>query len=77
MQHILRIIGIALHYKSRLIAAYLCTAGALVAYVFLPYFFGKAIDEIATHLRVGEGSVPSSAILTSVAIIMALGVIRG
>ena len=77
MQHILRIIGIALHYKSRLIAAYLCTAGALVAYVFLPYFFGQAIDDIASHLRSGEGSVPSSAILTSVAIIMALGVIRG
>ena len=77
MQHILRIIGIALHYKSRLIAAYLCTAGALVAYVFLPYFFGEAIDDIASHLRAGEGSVPSSAILTSVAIIMALGVIRG
>jgi len=77
MQHILRIIGIALHYKSRLIAAYLCTAGALVAYVFLPYFFGEAIDDIASHLRAGEGSVPSSAILISVAIIMALGVIRG
>ncbi len=76
MQHILRIIGIALHYKSRLIAAYLCTAGALVAYVFLPRFFGKAIDDIAAHLG-GDGSVPSSAILTSVAIIMALGVIRG
>ena len=75
MQHILRIIGIALHYKSRLIAAYLCTAGALVAYVFLPRFFGKAIDDIASHL--GEGSVPSSAILISVGIIMALGVIRG
>ena len=77
MQHILRIIGIALRYKSRLIAAYLCTAGALVAYVFLPYFFGEAIDDIASHLKAGEGSVPSSAILTSVAIIMALGVIRG
>ena len=77
MQHILRIIGIALHYKSRLIAAYLCTAGALVAYVLLPYFFGEAIDDIASHLRAGEGSVPSSAILTSVAIIMSLGVIRG
>jgi ATP-binding cassette subfamily B protein len=76
MQHILRIIGIALHYKSRLIAAYLCTAGALVAYVFLPRFFGQAIDDIAAHLG-GDGSVPSSAILTSVAIIMALGVIRG
>ena len=75
MQHILRIIGIAFHYKSRLIAAYLCTAGALVAYVFLPRFFGKAIDDIASHL--GEGSVPSSAILISVGIIMALGVIRG
>ena len=75
MQHILRIIGIALHYKSRLIAAYLCTAGALVAYVFLPRIFGKAIDDIASHL--GEGSVPSSAILISVGIIMALGVIRG
>ncbi|MDP7627998.1 MAG: ABC transporter ATP-binding protein [SAR202 cluster bacterium] len=77
MQHILRIIGIALHYKSRLIAAYLCTAGALVAYVLLPYLFGEAIDDIASHLRAGEGSVPSSAILTSVAIIMSLGVIRG
>jgi len=75
MQHILRIIGIALHYKYRLIAAYVCTAGALVAYVFLPRFFGKAIDDIADHL--GDGSVPSSAILISVGVIMALGVIRG
>ena len=76
MEHILRIIGVALHYKYRLAFAYLCSAGALVAYVFLPEFFGRAIDDIVDAVDAG-GDIPADVVLTSVVIIMVLGVIRG
>ena len=76
MEHIFRIIGVALHYKYRLTFAYLCSAGALVAYVFLPEFFGRAIDDIVDAVDAG-GDIPVDVVLTSVVIIMVLGVIRG
>ena len=76
MQHILRIVKIALHYKYRLIFAYVCTAGAMVAYVYLPRFFGDAIDDIAQPLMLNE-PISESAVLKSVIIIMILGLVRG
>lgn len=76
MQHILRIVKIALQYKYRLIFAYLCTVGAMVAYVYLPRFFGDAIDAIAQPLMMNE-PISESAVLKSVVIIMILGVVRG
>ena len=76
MQHILRIVKIALQYKYRLIFAYVCTVGAMVAYVYLPRFFGDAIDAIAKPLMMNE-PISESAVLKSVIIIMILGVVRG
>ena len=54
MKHIFRIVKIAFHYKYRLIFAYVCTVGAMVAYVYLPRFFGDAIDDIAQPLMLNE-----------------------
>ena len=76
MQHIFRIVKIALQYKYRLIFAYVCTVGAMVAYVYLPRFFGDAIDAIAQPLMLNE-PISESAVLESVIIIMILGVVRG
>ena len=76
MSYIFRIIAIAVRYKYRLIAAYLCTAGAIVAYVALPKLFGQAIDKIVQPLMEGR-EVEIGAILAPVAIIMLLGVVRG
>ena len=67
---------IALNYKYRLIFAYVCTAGAMIAYVYLPRFFGDAIDDIAQPLMLDE-PISESAVLKSVIIIMILGVVRG
>jgi ATP-binding cassette subfamily B multidrug efflux pump len=76
MHHIFRIVKIALNYKYRLIFAYVCTAGAMIAYVYLPRFFGDAIDDIAQPLMLDE-PISESAVLKSVIIIMILGVVRG
>ncbi|MCL0105349.1 ABC transporter ATP-binding protein/permease [Dehalococcoidia bacterium] len=76
MQHILRIVKIALQYKYRLIFAYACTVGAMVAYVYLPRFFGDAIDDIAQPLMLNE-PISEAAVLKSVIVIMILGVVRG
>ena len=76
MNHILRIIGYAFRHKTRLIMAYLCTAGAVAAYVVLPRFFGEAIDLIADNVGTVAG-IPAREILISIAIILGLSVIRG
>ncbi len=55
--------------------AYACTAGALVAYVMLPRYFGDAIDEISVAFDTGE--YDKGAIFTIVLIIFALSSIRG
>ncbi len=55
--------------------AYACTAGALVAYVMLPRYFGDAIDEISVAFDTGE--YDKGAIFTIVLIIFALSAIRG
>ena len=76
MEHIARIIGYALRHRMRLIVAYLCTAGAVASYVFLPRYFGKAIDAIAIPLEKGE-SVNNDLLVSSIVIIVVLSVIRG
>ena len=76
MEHIARIIGYALRHRMRLIVAYLCTAGAVASYVFLPRYFGKAIDAIAIPLEKGE-SVNNDLLVSSIVIIIVLSVIRG
>ncbi len=55
--------------------AYACTAGALVAYVMLPRYFGDAIDEISVAFDTGD--YDKGAIFTIVLIIFALSAIRG
>ena len=76
MLEILRIIRIALHHnKWSLIWAYTTTAGALVAYVLMPRYFGQAIDSITEILRTGTYS--QTTILTIIGIILGLSIIRG
>ena len=76
MHHILRIVRIALNYKYRLILAYMCTAGAMVAYVYLPRYFGDAIDAIAEPIQLNQ-QISESDVLQSVMIILLLGLVRG
>ena len=76
MHHILRIVRIALNYKYRLIFAYMCTAGAMVAYVYLPRYFGDAIDAIAEPIKLNQ-QISESDVLQSVMIILLLGLVRG
>ena len=76
MHHILRIVRIALNYKYRLILAYVCTAGAMVAYVYLPRYFGDAIDAIAEPIQLNQ-QISESDVLQSVMIILLLGLVRG
>ena len=75
MEIIFRIIGIALRHPWRMFGAYACTAGALVAYVMLPRYFGDAIDEISVAFDTGD--YDKGAIFTIVLIIFALSAIRG
>ena len=75
MLEILRIIRIALRHKWSLFWAYTTTAGALVAYVLMPRYFGQAIDNITEILRTGTYS--ESAILSIIGIILGLSIIRG
>ena len=75
MDVILRIIGIALRHKWRLVATLLCMAGANAAYLVLPKLFGNAVNKIATGFQGGD--VSERALLSIVFIILALGAIRG
>ena len=75
MLEVLRIIRIALRQKWQLIGAYTTTAGALVAYVLMPRYFGEAVDSITEILR--TGSYSESAILSLIGIILGLSIIRG
>ena len=75
MNHIIRIIGIAARHKWWMIGAYSSMAGALVAYIMLPQYFGEAIDKIAVVLETGE--YDQGAIVSIVVIIMVLSIIRG
>ena len=76
MQHILRIIKIALRYKYRLTFSYLSTVGAIAAYIFLPKLFGQAIDSVAEPILAG-GKVDTGILYPCILIILGLSVIRG
>ena len=56
-------------------AAYLFTAGATAAYVFLPELFGNAVDNVAGTIEAGEAV--NSAILVTCILIVGLGMVRG
>ena len=75
MKIILRIIGIALRHRWRLIASYVCMVGATVTYLLLPRYFGKAIDQIVEIFQGGQ--VSQNAILVVVLIILGLSIVRG
>ena len=75
MIEIARIIGIALKYKWKLITAYTCAMGALIAYVLVPPYVKRAVDGIVEIIDTGVYS--QSALLTTVSIIFVLMLIRG
>ena len=75
MVEIFRIIGVALRYRWRLIGAYTSMVGALIAFVLMPMYFGKAIDSVKTMLESGDYN--QSGMLTIVVIILGLSIIRG
>lgn len=75
MIHIIRIVGIAAHHKWWMIGAYASTIGALISYVLLPRYFGKAIDTISEVL--GTGDYSQSTIVSIVLIILGLSIVRG
>ena len=77
MQHILRIIKIALRYKYRLSFAYLSTIGAIAAYIFLPKLFGDAIDSVAEPILAGDSEIHTATLYTCILLILGLSVIRG
>ena len=54
----------------------MCTAGAMVAYVYLPRYFGDAIDAIAEPIQLNQ-QISESDVLQSVMIILLLGLVRG
>ncbi|MCI0840706.1 MAG: ABC transporter ATP-binding protein [Chloroflexi bacterium] len=70
-----RIVQIAFRRKLLMAGAYASMIGATVAYLFLPKFFGQAIDTVKAMLDGGEFS--SATVLTIVGFIFVLSVIRG
>ena len=54
----------------------MCTAGAMVAYVYLPKYFGDAIDAISEPIKLNQ-QISESDVLQSVMIILLLGLVRG
>ena len=75
MEAIVRIARMSLHHKWRLGAAYGCMLGATVAFLLIPKYVGKAIDQIAEVYN--DGAVSESAILEIVLMILGLMTIRG
>ena len=75
MKTLLRIIAIALRHPWLLAGAYASMVGATAAYLTLPWLFGKAIDEIAGAFR--DGTSSDTAVLSTAALILAIGSIRG
>jgi ATP-binding cassette subfamily B multidrug efflux pump len=58
-----------------MLGAYISMVGATTAYLFLPIYFGRAVNQIESMLEGGTAS--SQAILIIVGIIIGLSVIRG
>ena len=75
MDVILRIFGIAARHRSLMGATYLCTAGATVAYLFLPHLIGDAVERIADIFV--DGGVAGGAIMSLTLIIVGLYALRG
>ncbi len=75
MIEIVRIIGIALNHKWRLITAYICAAGALIAFVLVPPNIRRAIDEVVTTIETGTYS--EAILFNTVGLIFGLMLIRG
>ena len=75
MRLLVRILRFPWNHKRRLFAAYLFTAGATAAYVFLPELFGNTVDLVKD--RIEAGGVADSTILGICLLIIALGIVRG
>lgn len=75
MAVIWRIVKMAFSRKWHMLAAYISMFGAAAAYLFLPYYFGLAIDEVKTLVE--GGAFPLQSLLLIVGTIIALSVIRG
>ena len=65
----------ALSHRWRMVGAYASMIGASVAYLFLPKFFGDAVDEV--KLMLDEGSIDSSVLIYLMGIILFISLIRG
>ena len=78
MKVILRIVRIALRHKWRLIGAYAAMAGAVAAYLLLPYLFGDAIDRIYDAFKDGGTSeLPTGELFYIAVAIVVLSIVRG
>ncbi len=76
MAVIWRIVKMAFERKWYMIAAYVAMFGASVAYLFLPYYFGQAVDEIKV-LVTDDGALAMDRMLVIVGIIIGLSLVRG
>ena len=75
MREIARIVGVALNYRWKLIAAYVATLGALITYALMPRYLGRAIDEVEAMLV--AGIYDDAIIFRAAAIVLGLMVARG
>ena len=75
MEVIWRIVKMALSRRREMAAAYIAMIGATTAYLFLPYLFGQAIDQIKVMLE--GGNIPLQSLLVIVGVIIGLSIVRG
>ena len=75
MSVIWRIVKMAFRRKWHMLAAYISMFGAAAAYLFLPYYFGVAIDQVKVLAE--GGAFPLQSLLVITGIIIGLSVIRG
>ncbi len=75
MEVIWRIVKMALSRRRHMAAAYAAMIGATTAYLFLPYLFGRAVDEIQDMLE--GGTFALQGLLVIVGIIIGLSIVRG
>ena len=75
MSVIWRIVKMAFRRKWHMLAAYISMFGAAAAYLFLPYYFGVAIDQVKVLAE--GGAFPLQNLLAITGIIIGLSVIRG
>lgn len=75
MSVIWRIVKMAFRRKWHMLAAYISMFGAAAAYLFLPYYFGVAIDQVKVLTE--GGAFPLQSLLLITGIIIGLSVVRG